>query len=120
MVLLQVLRSLVGNTFKTHNYASHTLDEHTACVHQLGQTDRQFIQTYTYSTSSQHKLYNEICHVYLHMCVCPLVGYSVQTLFTSMAKVNTNFVILKSSHFYNPSFKCGIYAPRVSHFIDQL
>jgi len=27
------------------------------------QTDRQFIQTYTYSTSSQHKLYNEICHV---------------------------------------------------------
>ena len=34
----------------------------------LGQTDRQFIQTYTYSTSSQHKLYNEICHVYLHIC----------------------------------------------------
>ena len=32
------------------------------------QTDRQFIQTYTYSTSSQHKLYNEICHVYLHTC----------------------------------------------------
>jgi len=32
------------------------------------QTDRQIIQTYTYSTSSQHKLYNEICHVYLHIC----------------------------------------------------
>ena len=32
------------------------------------QTDRQFIQTVTYSTSSQHKLYNEICHVYLHIC----------------------------------------------------
>ena len=25
------------------------------------QADRQFIQTYTYSTSSQHNLYNEIC-----------------------------------------------------------
>ena len=34
----------------------------------IRQTDRQFIQTYTYSTSSQHKLYNEICHVYLHIC----------------------------------------------------
>ena len=32
------------------------------------QTDRHFIQTYTYSASSQHKLYNEICHVYLHIC----------------------------------------------------
>jgi len=32
------------------------------------QTDRQFIQTYTYSTSSQHKLYNEIYHMYLHIC----------------------------------------------------
>jgi len=32
------------------------------------ETDRQFIQTYTYSTSSQHKLYNEICHMYLHIC----------------------------------------------------
>ena len=26
------------------------------------------MQAYTYSTSSQHKLYNEICHVYLHIC----------------------------------------------------
>ena len=34
----------------------------------IRQTDRQFIQTYTYSTSSQYKLYNEICHVYLHIC----------------------------------------------------
>ena len=32
------------------------------------ETIQQFIQTYTYSTSSQHKLYNEICHVYLHIC----------------------------------------------------
>ena len=32
------------------------------------QTDRQFIQIYTYSTSSQHTLYNEICQVYLHNC----------------------------------------------------
>ena len=31
-------------------------------------TDIQFIQTYTYSASSQHKLYNEICHMYLHIC----------------------------------------------------
>ena len=31
-------------------------------------TIQQFIQTYTYSTSSQHKLYNEICHVSLHIC----------------------------------------------------
>jgi len=34
----------------------------------IGQTDRQFIQTYTYSTS-QHKLYKEIYHVlHLHLC----------------------------------------------------
>ena len=34
----------------------------------MSQTDRQFIQTYTYSASSQHKLYNEICVVYIHIC----------------------------------------------------
>ena len=33
----------------------------------INRQTRQFIQTYTYSTSSQHKLYNEICHVYLHI-----------------------------------------------------
>ena len=32
------------------------------------QTYKQLIQTYTYSTSSQHKLYNEICQVCLHIC----------------------------------------------------
>ena len=42
------------------------------------QTDRQFIQTYTYSTSSQHKLYNEICHMYLHICETEL-GFFVLT-----------------------------------------
>ena len=31
-------------------------------------TDIQFIQTYTYSASSQHNFFNEICHMYLHIC----------------------------------------------------
>ena len=45
---------------------------HAFCLHytnlQDRQTDRQFIQTYQYSTSSQHKLYNELYHMYLHIC----------------------------------------------------
>ena len=51
----------------THTEQTHTTDRQTYRQTDR-QTDRQFIQTYTYSTSSQHKLYNEICHVYLHIC----------------------------------------------------
>ena len=52
-------------------YVAHTLLYNVAIAEKYTYrtTDRQFIQTYTYITSSQHKLYNEICHVYLHICI---------------------------------------------------
>jgi len=69
MVLLQVLRSLVGNTFKTHNYASHTLDEHTACVHQLGQTDSLFRLIHTVHRLNTNCITKYVTCIYICACV---------------------------------------------------
>ena len=58
--MVYVAHTLLYNVAIAEKYTYRTTDR---------QTDRQFIQTYTYITSSQHKLYNEICHVYLHICI---------------------------------------------------
>ena len=76
-------------------------------------TDRQFIQTYTYSTSSQHKLHNEICHVYLHICEIKNEQISVSLTVTIKRKISYTLI---DSHAHTRARKhTHVHARKLTH-----
>ena len=85
---------LIINTSYKIRWPLHTLCKYKYYIYRQTdrQTDRQFIQTYTYSTSSQHKLYNEICHVYLHICEIKNEQISVSLTVTIKRKISYTLI----------------------------
>jgi len=60
--------------------------------------DRQFIQTYSYSTSSQHNLYNEICHLYLHINFCEIKNEQTTVSLTVTIEMAVTVCAIYSRH----------------------